>query len=160
MYIPDQLIRKKRASLISALGHVKQVQGRTVTIKLSNGYIVKQHCTDLIQFEVNPNFESNLDLLNLPIYGSPVSDSFILDESQFRDLSTGAFYIPTVSDDQVYHGKDVQVMSDSEVESPQENDKSAPIDCGKPVAAANDNVEPLRRSSRVPKPTMKFLQNC
>ena len=41
VYLPDRLIWKKRASLISALGRVKEVQGRTVTIKLSTGYIVK-----------------------------------------------------------------------------------------------------------------------
>ena len=69
-----------------------------------------------------------------------------------------------MADNQVYHGKDVQVMNDTDVEVemedeiPQDNDMSVVTEGGNPVLTDNHTTESPRRSSRIPKPSARFLQ--
>ena len=133
--------------MISALGRVKDVQNRSVLVKLSNGFLIRRHCTDLIKFEINPNLESNLDILNFPLFGEPENDLLILNESQFRDLSTGAFYIPTIGEDHILHGKQVQVLDENDSEPPEGVDDGTNIIGGETMLVDNENdTGVLRRS--------------
>ena len=127
---------------------MKEVQNRSVIIKLSNGFIIRRHCTDLIKFDINPNLESNLDILNLPLFGLPENESLILNESQFQDLSTGAFYIPTIGEDHVLHGKQVEVLDDSGIEPSEGNDDGISIAGGEPVLMDTENDTGVLRKSR------------
>ena len=160
VYIPDRLIKKKRSSLVGALGRVTQVVGRTITIKLTSGIKVKRHCTDIILFQANPSLESMVDVLNLPLYGQAQSDSLILSQSQFKELETGGYFISTGDRGQVFHRKPVQDAGDvADRVDPDEEDFTD-------LREANEDIQPsppnhqgaLRRSTRPSIPSMKFLE--
>ena len=99
---------------MGALSRVLQIVDRTLTIKLTSGIKVKRHCTDVIIFQANPNFESVIDVLNLPLFGEAQSDSLILSQSQFKELETGGYFISAGPRDQVFHRKPVQETNNLE----------------------------------------------
>ena len=128
---------------------------------MSSSHLVKRHCTDVIPFDSSPSSESNLDVLSLPLYGPVTNKVLSLNSSKFKDVS---FYIPTVSENDVLHGQDLQVLdsSDSDTgdddESASENydDDSSALDQTESVAEKTEQL--LHRSWRTQKPSIKFLQ--
>ena len=75
---------------------------------------MKRHCTDIVQFDLNPSLESTLDIMDLPLYGSVNNEILTLTTSRFKDVS---FYIPTLCKQAVYHGQDLEVLESNESNS-------------------------------------------
>ena len=73
-------------------------------------------------------------------------------------MSLGAFYIPMLSKQHVLHGKQMEVLSDNGIEHPDEDEDEIDTDHKQPVSLNTDNTRILRRSQRIPQPSIKFLQ--
>ena len=110
----------------------------------------------MVLFQANPHFESVVDILNLPLYGQAQNDSLILNQSQFHELETGGYCVSS-GRDHLFHGKPVHDVDDDVDREDPDNDADMELD-NHPEPTPTSLKEPLRRSTRVPQPSLRFLE--
>ena len=109
MYIPDRISYKQSFnSLNKALGKVIQVNGNSLQLQLQSGRILRHHTTDVLPCERNENNESEIDLLNMPIFGEPTFAALSIDSSNFTNP------IQVIDEENVLHGNQLQQETDSD----------------------------------------------
>ena len=111
VYLPDKIIHKNIGSLTRALGRVEKITDRSVTIRMSSGRLVSRNCQDIVTFQISSNLESNLDILDIPLYGNVSHEILTLNASQFEGAS---LYIPTISENDDLHSKNLEIPDNSD----------------------------------------------
>ena len=102
----------------------------------------------------------------MPLYGNVSHEILTLNASQFEGAS---FYIPTISENDALHGKNLEIPDNSETNSDQESDtdnfQDANVrECDDISVHSSDwtqsetnNDQLVHKSKRIHKPTIKYL---
>ena len=83
---------------------------------MSSGSLVRRNCQDIVTFQISSNLESKLDILDMPLYGNVSDEILTLNYCQFEGAR---FYIPTISENDVLHGQELEIPDTSGTDSDQ-----------------------------------------